>query len=163
MNKRGKQKKHFNTYKHGPGNTKVGPSNTSAHHSWFFTWNNYTEENLKTLNTLLLKKCKKFIFQEETGKNGTPHLQGCFNLKQAINFWGVVELIGSRKLHIEVIINWRKACKYCCKAETRTGRIFNYRVDIDGEPPELTMEQLERWRYNQFMDMDLKIIEPGLG
>ena len=50
---------------------------------WFFTLNNYTEEDLtKILEFLESGKVDKYAMQEEKGEEGTPHLQGQLMLKK---------------------------------------------------------------------------------
>lgn len=56
----------------GVGNTK---QSTPLKH-WFFTYNNYTEENISSIVQLFTTKCSKYAVQEEIGESGTKHLQG---------------------------------------------------------------------------------------
>ncbi len=96
----------------------------NLHRSWTFTWNNYTVENINTLNTYFKNYCKKYIFQEEIGESGTPHLQGVFNLKQASSFEKVKLKLGES--HIEVCRSFKKSWNYCCKEESRNGEIWSH-------------------------------------
>jgi len=51
--------------------------------NWFFTFNNYTADDILLLETKFKTICKKYVFQEEIGlKCGTPHLQGSIHLKK---------------------------------------------------------------------------------
>lgn len=90
---------------------------------WCFTLNNPTEEKISQLSNGLQKYCKRFLFQEETGENGTPHLQGCFNLvnKKQMS-WLKNNLC--YEAHYEPMRNETASYEYCSKEETRTGRIF---------------------------------------
>lgn len=54
----------------GIGNTKQSP----ACKNWFFTWNNYTKEDITILIAYLDPIALKYKFQEETGEQGTKHL-----------------------------------------------------------------------------------------
>lgn len=86
--------------------------------NWQFTLNNYTPEDVK-------KICEskfQYIFQEETGKSGTKHLQGMLSSINAISFNSIKRLIPSA--HIEVAINKIALINYCQKGDTRTGKIF---------------------------------------
>lgn len=86
----------------------------------FFTWNNHTEDDLGGLLEYLNKNALKFRIQEETGENGTPHLQGCIQFDKEIRstVWDA-----KSKGHYEKIKgSWEDAVKYCSKNETRTGR-----------------------------------------
>jgi len=64
----------------GDGNNKIPRAVPGAH--WCFTWNNYSEEDLATLETNFKKEIKtnklfQYLFSREVGeKCGTPHLQG---------------------------------------------------------------------------------------
>ncbi len=102
----------------------VAKRSLKKHRSWFFTWNNYTKENIDTLTLYFKDNTNKYIFQEELGKNNTPHLQGCVNFKQAINFVKLKEELGD-VIHLEKCSNFRKSYRYCCKEETRNGGIFS--------------------------------------
>lgn len=46
---------------------------------WAWTWNNYTVSDVSHILDYL--KDTSYIFQEETGKEGTPHLQGYVQFK----------------------------------------------------------------------------------
>jgi len=97
----------------GVGNTKT-PRNRSR--NWCFTWNNYTENDKIEVKRLLSEY--EFVFQEETGENGTPHLQGCFQNKNAIEFEKVKKMLP--KCHIEKCKSWDASKKYCSKLDSRT-------------------------------------------
>ncbi len=89
--------------------------NERARH-WFLTWNNHTEESIRILRRI--KGLQKYIIQEETGIEGTPHLQGVMSFKDAKKW---------TTLRKHAPIYWKPAknllaCKlYCSKLETRTG------------------------------------------
>ncbi len=87
--------------------------------NWFFTFNNYDEQNIKELIYRFNLICEKFIFQEEVGKCGTKHLQGNILLKKAMR-WTEFKL--SKNIHWEATRNVDDAFDYCMKAETRSGR-----------------------------------------
>jgi len=88
---------------------------------WFGTWNNYEEEKVAPFFELLGEKCKKYMCQEEIGKdNGTPHLQIKIHLYTKGR---PIELFGG----ITKSIWWRgnpvwKGWDYCAKENTRAGR-----------------------------------------
>jgi len=87
--------------------------------AWVFTVNNYTDEHIKsivdTVNTA-------YVFQEEKGENGTPHLQGYIYFKSARKFSQVKQLLSTA--HWEKCKSKEDAIKYCQKEETRNGRIW---------------------------------------
>ena len=45
-----------------------------VHH--FFTWNNYSMQDIETLQSMFGHMAYDYVFQEEKGNSGTPHLQG---------------------------------------------------------------------------------------
>ena len=61
----------------GVGNTKP-PCNKkkqiSCSKHWCFTLNNYTSEDISKISSN--SSIVLYVFQEETGENGTKHLQG---------------------------------------------------------------------------------------
>lgn len=100
------------------GNTGNSPCPRRGRY-WFFTLNNYKPEDIQTLETL--NKCR-YLFQEETGKDGTPHLQGIILFDNARTL-EQMKLISSTA-HWEFIRYKKKAIAYCSKVETRTGKVY---------------------------------------
>ena len=49
--------------------------------NWCFTLNNFTEIEERKIKDFIQDECVFGIFQHEIGENGTPHLQGYFQLK----------------------------------------------------------------------------------
>lgn len=64
----------------------------------------------------------QYAFQEETGANGTPHLQGCIRFEHQKTFTAMKELMPTA--HIEKCKNWKQAVLYCQKEDTRTGKCY---------------------------------------
>lgn len=91
---------------------------------WCFTWNNYKESDIGQLLDYLYEFSKVFQFQEEIGKNGTPHLQGHLILKTKIRFTGLKKIFN--EVHWEPTRDTEKATKYCLKEESRNGRQWEY-------------------------------------
>lgn len=109
------------TRKDGLGNTNSSP--TKEIRSLCFTWNNYKKsEKSDILNWLKSRKNMSYIFQEETGENGTPHLQGVFKCKSPIKWETLKHKFP--KVHWEVTKSWEKSIEYCSKDDTRTGEIY---------------------------------------
>lgn len=67
---------------------------------WCFTLNNYTEEDIGSIGSVVPLVCDKWIYSREVGESGTPHLQGFVSFK-----------VKSRPFNIFKIprIHWEKA------------------------------------------------------
>lgn len=87
------------------------------------TLNNYTSTEVEQLNALFRIHTKRFIFQEETGEEGTPHLQGAFVLNKTKYLQWLKNNINKRA-HFEPMNNEAASFDYCSKPETRTGSIY---------------------------------------
>ncbi len=111
---------------------------------WCFTLNNYIKEDIVNICTISAKNNIKYIFQEETGKEGTKHLQGyiCFAKKNR------PMAIFNIKAHWGGTRNVKASIRYCCKEESRTGEIYtNFHVPIK------TLES------GKFYDWQKKVVE----
>ena len=86
---------------------------------WSFTLNNYNSSNIDDLLNTLNEH--KYVFQEETGEQGTPHLQGCVEFKEKLR---PLSLNLPKEMHWTKTRNGKASIKYCCKEETRSGEIF---------------------------------------
>lgn len=98
---------------------------------WCFTLNNYDEKDMDTMDTLLKHECDWFVFQEELGESGTPHLQGTLKLKNRQRL-GHMKNIDSRA-HWEPTKAVKASIAYCTKAETRNGKCCVYGIEIAEE------------------------------
>jgi len=108
---------------------------------WCFTFNNYSEDDILIIVPMFQKFCKKYIFQKEVGKNGTPHLQGAIWLKVKTR---PMSLKLSKKIHWEKMRNEEASIAYCKKSETSIGEPF-----IFGFPKPLkTLTNLYPWQKN---------------
>ena len=103
------------------GNNRDGNTKSSRSRCWCFTWNNYKEEDTVYL-AQELSDCVKFVFQEETGEQGTKHLQGYCEFANARSFDSMRKVLKGN--HVEKVRNKQKAMAYCMKRETRTGRMW---------------------------------------
>lgn len=99
--------------------TEICNTNFTKSRGWTFTINNYTKDDIKNLQTF---KCE-YLFQEETGEKGTPHLQGMLYYKNAVSFKSIKKLLPTA--HIEKMKSKIASIKYCSKEETRTGEIYS--------------------------------------
>lgn len=105
----------------GLGNTKKPRVRSRA---WFFTWNNYTAVEMAQIHKKFTEiNGLSFAFQEETGKEGTKHLQGVIRFKNPMGMAFQDEY--SNKIHWERCRSWKKAIKYCTKRDTRSGKVLH--------------------------------------
>lgn len=96
---------------------------------WCFTYNNYEKETIGNLETIFKNECKWYVFQEETGKNGTPHLQGVIALKKKARMTELKNI--DPAIHWECAKCVKSAIAYCSKNETRTGDVFIYNIELE--------------------------------
>lgn len=108
---------------------------------WCFTWNNYTE--IETLQQILNAECTWYIFQEETGENGTPHLQGTVYLQKTQRLTSLKKLCPA--IHWEKTRSVKASIEYCTKYQSRTGKVYSKGIDIPRQPkcPEVYGWQLQ--------------------
>lgn len=102
-------------------------SNGNTNHSrqrvrhFCFTLNNYTEAEITNLCHALSEGY--YVFQKETGKNGTPHLQGFVSYKNPRTINGMKRI--NRRIHWEAARNINAAKDYCWKEDTADGDIYS--------------------------------------
>lgn len=123
------------------GNTKKPQSSSQPNQCmhWCFTWNKYNLSDIETLETLFKHICHKYCFQEETGANGTPHLQGVISLKKKSRW---TEFGLPKEIHWEKCQHLTKAYLYCSKKETRTGGVFAFNYEL---PYTIELPSLYKW------------------
>lgn len=129
----------------GEGNTNSSPSSNppkvsiSPAKNWCFTYNNYTD--VPMFQNLLLSLCSKFVFQEETGENGTEHLQGYCEFKKKERPKSVIKI---DKIHWEITRDVKASIAYCSKVDTRTGKIYKSNIIIP--KPLKIINELRSWQ-----------------
>lgn len=131
------------------GNTMTSSISPAKH--WFFTFNHYEKEDIDYLLTTDCSIVPKFVFQEEKGKSGTPHLQGyiMFASKQRpMSFfkgtnWGT-------KVHWEKVKSVISARKYCQKVDTRNGEVYRRGVKEITPPKTIRFEDFKPWQKDLF-------------
>lgn len=124
----------------GTGNTS-GPRVAASKH-WCFTLNNYTNDDVNELVAFGSDGSlfRQYVFQEETGENGTPHLQGYieFGKKQR-----PFECINNKRIHWEKCRSPKASIAYCSKEDTRTGSIY---TNIRLPKPLRLIKDLYEWQ-----------------
>ncbi|UOK21032.1 replication associated protein [Chifec virus UA13_150] len=114
--------------------------------NWCFTWNNYT---LDDIDTLTRKFCNvDYVFQEETGEKGTPHLQGFVKFKNARYLSSLLKEF--KGCYFEPCRNETAAEQYCQKNNTRTGKVYSNITKVT---------ELKIPTYNQLFDWQKKVVE----
>lgn len=107
--------------------------------------NNYGEEDIEKISSN--SSIKSYIFQEEVGENGTPHLQGYVEFNKKIR----PKSLFNEKIHWEKCRNIEASIEYCQKSETRSGKVFTNilmkRVDTRLEKLKLSPWQQELYDY----------------
>ncbi len=86
---------------------------------WVFTLNNHTQEDIEIFKNIDSSKVPRLVFQEEIGKNGTPHLQGALMFKSKGRPF---TLLPHRRTHWEKKIKQstpKQMFNYACKKDTR--------------------------------------------
>lgn len=125
-----------------PGNTKPAQSKRGAPSKhWCFTLNNPDG----SMVPLLLEKFKntKYVFQEETGEQGTPHLQGYVEFPNKVR---AIQHIGIPQIHWEKTRDIKGSIAYCSKPDTRTGNIYtNLPLPVAVKDP-LEDKELFEWQ-----------------
>lgn len=104
---------------------KKKQSNAKIHH--FFTFNNYSAEHIYIFQQVFDELCYMYAFQEETGENGTKHLQGIISLKKKMRW---TEFGLPKGIHWEKPRDVKDSYLYCTKEKSRTGGVFvkNYTI-----------------------------------
>ena len=124
------------------GNTKNCRVNSERQYNyWCFTLNNYTNEQSEQLEHILKSECRWFIFQEEKGEEGTPHLQGIVNLAKKQRLTGLKKI--DPRIHWEPTKSVKASIAYCIKNETRCGRQWIHGIEV---PEEIEVEKPKGWQ-----------------
>lgn len=123
------------------GNTReMARDNRSK--NWFFTFNNYNKSDIEILEDKFKEKCTWYVFQEEVGENGTPHLQGTIELKIKGR---PIETFGYKEIHWEKTKKVSSAVDYCSKLKTRNGELKT-NIKLPRQPKILKYEELYDWQ-----------------
>jgi hypothetical protein len=84
---------------------------TKRERNWFFTLNNYTEDDCDVVKQLATQ-CQYAVVGREVSRTGTPHLQGCIWLKHAKTYTALMKLLP--RMWLRKLIS-DKAAAYCAK------------------------------------------------
>lgn len=109
-----------------PGNPV--PANNNArrqrHRSrgWCFTLNNHTDRDVATIIDQATNTDARYIFQEEEGEAGTPHLQGFIHFRNQVAFSTLKQW--NNRIHWERTKDITSSVRYCSSVDKRRGRIW---------------------------------------
>ncbi len=126
------------------GNTNGPVTRAPPAVHWLFTFNNYSNEELKTfINEAVLVKAQ-YLFQEELGTEGTPHLQGYVRFRPKKR---PMSVFSSRRIHWEVCRDHKDVITYVTKEDTRVGGIYsNFWVYI---PPLFLIKEADMYPWQK--------------
>lgn len=127
---------HLSTTEPERGNTKFRAR------GYCFTLNNPEKDDPQHIKMYFEHFKAIYVFQEETGEEGTKHLQGFVQFQNATQFKTVKMIMP--KAHIEPAKNWKKSKLYCSKIDTRSGACW---TNIPGlNPVEVPKIELYPWQ-----------------
>jgi len=116
----------------GEGGNTITPSPSPPlqplqhlHHT--FTWNNYPNEAIEILRNLFNHIAYDYVFQEEKGESGTPHLQGVVSLKKRMRW---TEFGLPRCIHWEKVAVLPLCYEYCSLPSKRVGKCWSLQYKI---------------------------------
>lgn len=96
-----------------------------------FTLNNYTAEDICHLRRFAEAECKYMIFGKEIGAQGTPHLQGYFELKKLFKFKKLLSTF-PRRAHLEKRRGSAIQASEYCEKEDKEPYVFG-KISKQGE------------------------------
>ncbi len=123
----------------GNTNSSTAKKPITQSKKWCFTLNNYKDEWIEQIEQVFIAKGYKYVFGQEVGESGTPHLQGYIESEKKlrpseIKFGGDLEW---SRFHWEKKSKWstvKQASEYCTKDGLyRTNMYFvpKYTLEID--------------------------------
>ncbi len=127
------------------GNTKAKARRPSQFYQWFFTFNNYEKLDILHLKIRFNKMCKWWIFEEEKGKEGTPHLQGNISLKTKLRLSSIIKW--DKRIHWETTRNVEASIDYC-----RKDKIQKIYTNLD-------VTTLDQWDKIEWKPWQKKVVE----
>lgn len=120
------------------GNTiSSSTSRISCSIRWIMVLNNYTEEEIINIGSICSKYCKYATIEKEIGDNGTPHLQGYFELKTKAR---PSSLFNNKRIHFEKAKGSREQNDIYCSKDN------NIIVSIGRPKPIKIIQTLYTWQ-----------------
>lgn len=115
---------------------------------WCFTYNNFTLESVEIMESIFKHECDWYIFQEETGEQGTVHLQGTLKFKGRGKRFSEIKKI-DKNISWSVTKAIKSSIVYCSKEATRTGKQWVFGIEI---PEEIEVDEPYGWQL-EIMDI----------
>lgn len=133
------EQRQVETIRDGEGGNTISPSpvvklQQNQYQYWCFTYNNYEIEQIERLEQIFKHCCLWYVFQEEIGEKGTPHLQGTIYLKKKERLTAMLKI--DQKIHWEATKCVSASIAYCNKKDTAIGNVYSYGINLP-EPIEV--------------------------
>lgn len=120
-----------------------GKQQVVQHMHWCFTWNNYKPEDIETCNRIFSFLAYDYVFQEEVGESGTPHLQGTVSLKKK-GRWTEFGL--PKDIHWEHVKHVPLSYKYCSEPMKRSGGCWSLKWPIPPKVKTISEQEFYPWQ-----------------
>ena len=114
---------------------------------WCFTLNNYNEDDINVFQNTDSSIVPRYVFQEEVGESGTPHLQGYLYFKEKKRPIGFFKNKLSKAAHWEKTKKIKNSIKYCSEISKRAegGQCFVRGIELP--EPKYTIDlKLYNWQ-----------------
>lgn len=126
-------------------NTKTELSSTKKQVSpakyWCFTLNNYTDDDISSIINISNQKQIDYIFGEEVGDQGTPHLQGFIRFKSKNR---PMKIFSNERVHWEKTkSSFENNCAYCMKQDK-----YHTNIKLPKPVKLIDSEQFYEWQKN---------------
>nr|WAE42369.1 MAG: replication associated protein [Cressdnaviricota sp.] len=131
------------------GNTKTPNSKREKDSKrWLFTLNNYTLEEMEQMERYLRNNSEGFIYGQEVGEEGTPHLQGYVEFKKKMRMSENKTI--NKRIHWEIAKGDKQTnYNYCSKDGKFVSTLKGIRKPVkDPLAPHLT--NLKKWQIKLF-------------
>lgn len=142
---------HLETLETEEGGNTINPSSSKSqptqhiHHC--FTWNNYENNSIEILCNLFSHIAYDYVFQEEVGDSGTPHLQGVVSLKKRMR-WSEFGL--PKVIHWEKCAKLDAAYRYCSDPKKRYGQCYSLKYLIPQKLKILMKPDFNSWQLQMY-------------
>jgi len=122
------------------------PRQRNRSRGWCFTLNNHSEaEKDALIDQTVNAEATGYVIQEETGENGTPHLQGFIHFRCQLSFSTLQQW--NPRIHWERTASISASIAYCSDPAKRTGRIWTSGYTLSERNLRLVLEpQFYEWQ-----------------